>query len=77
MRVAFHVRFRENVGVKFSTVTRLTVILENRNKMSTLDKFEQFYRTIKKNRWYWYFSIFCRFSLAFAFIAAGMPSATR
>ncbi len=72
MRVAFHVRFRENVGVKFSTVTRLTVILENRNKMSTLDKFEQFYRTIKKNRWYWYFSIFCRFSLAFAFIAAGM-----
>lgn len=48
------------------------VILENRNEMNTLNKFEQFYITIKKNRWYWYFSIFCRMSLAFAFIVAGM-----
>lgn len=40
--------------------------------MSTLDKFENFYNTIKKNRWYWYFSIFCRLSLAFAFIVAGI-----
>jgi len=40
--------------------------------MNTLDKFEQFYFTIKSNRWYWLFSIFCRFSLAFGFFAAGM-----
>ena len=40
--------------------------------MNTLDKFEEFYFTIKKNRWHWYFSIFCRLSLAFAFIVAGI-----
>jgi len=34
--------------------------------------FELFYLQIKQNRWYWLFSIFCRFVLAFAFIAAGM-----
>jgi len=38
---------------------------------STL-RFEQFYLKIKGNRWYWLFSIFCRFSLAYAFIVAGM-----
>lgn len=40
--------------------------------MNTLTKFEKFYLEIKGNRWYWYFSIFCRFSLAVAFIVAGM-----
>lgn len=35
-------------------------------------KFENFYREIRGNRWYWYFSILCRVLLAFAFIAAGM-----
>ena len=40
--------------------------------MKTLNKYEQFYIEIKGNRWYWLFSIFCRFSLAFAFIVAGM-----
>ncbi|MCQ0111212.1 DoxX family protein [Zhouia amylolytica] len=40
--------------------------------MNTLTTFEQFYLKIKSNRWYWLFSIFCRVSLAFAFIAAGM-----
>ncbi|SFS91361.1 hypothetical protein SAMN04487906_2060 [Zhouia amylolytica] len=40
--------------------------------MSTLLQFEQFYLTVKRNRWYWLFSIFCRVSLAFAFIVAGM-----
>ncbi len=40
--------------------------------MSTLDKFENFYITIKANRWYWLFSIFCRVTLAFGFIMAGM-----
>jgi hypothetical protein len=40
--------------------------------MNTLSKFETFYLKIKANRWYWLFSIFCRFTLAFAFIAAGM-----
>ena len=36
-----------------------------------LSKFDQYYLTIKGNRWYWYFSIFCRLTLAYAFIAAG------
>ncbi|UWX55246.1 DoxX family membrane protein [Maribacter litopenaei] len=36
-----------------------------------LAQFEQFYLTIKSNRWYWLFSIFCRVSLAFAFLVAG------
>jgi len=37
-----------------------------------LSTYEQFYIKIKENRWYWLFSIFCRLTLAFAFIAAGM-----
>lgn len=41
-------------------------------QMNLLTKFEKFYIEIKGNRWYWFFSIFCRFSLAFAFIVAGM-----
>ena len=36
-----------------------------------LAQFEQFYWTIKSNRWYWLFSIYCRVSLAFAFLVAG------
>ncbi len=36
-----------------------------------LAQFETFYVTIKQNRWYWLFSIFCRVSLAFAFLVAG------
>ncbi len=33
---------------------------------------ESFYFQIKKNRWYWIFSIFCRVALAYAFIVAGV-----
>lgn len=40
--------------------------------MNNLTKFDQFYLEAKKNRWYWYFSIFCRFILAYAFIVAGI-----
>ena len=40
--------------------------------MNSTLRFEQFYLKIKGNRWYWLFSIFCRFSLAYAFIVAGM-----
>jgi len=40
--------------------------------MNTLSKFETFYLIAKENRWYWLFSIFCRLTLAFAFIVAGM-----
>ncbi|WP_411767989.1 DoxX family protein [Winogradskyella sp. A3E31] len=40
--------------------------------MSLLSKFEQHYIKIKGNRWYWLFSIFCRVSLAYAFIVAGL-----
>ena len=40
--------------------------------MNNLSIFDQFYFKIKGNRWYWYFSIFCRLTLAFAFIVAGM-----
>lgn len=42
------------------------------HQLSTISKFEHFYITIKKNRWYWLFALFCRISLAFAFIVAGM-----
>lgn len=37
-----------------------------------MQSFEQFYRYVKDNRWYWLFSIFCRCALAYAFIVAGM-----
>lgn len=40
--------------------------------MKPLSKFELFYAEIKRNRWYWLFSIFCRLTLAYAFIVAGM-----
>ncbi|MEP3836484.1 MAG: DoxX family protein [Algibacter sp.] len=40
--------------------------------MNNLTKFDQLYLKIKANRWYWYFSIFCRLTLAFGFIVAGM-----
>ena len=40
--------------------------------MNNFSKFDQFYFKIKGNRWYWYFSIFCRLTLAFAFIVAGV-----
>ncbi|MEO6488774.1 MAG: hypothetical protein ABIO04_02445 [Ferruginibacter sp.] len=42
------------------------------NPFINFTKFEQFYLKVKGNRWYWYFSIFCRLTLAFAFIVAGM-----
>lgn len=42
------------------------------NQLNDFTKFDQFYLKIKGNRWYWYFSIFCRLILAFAFIVAGM-----
>lgn len=34
--------------------------------------FERYYLKNRTNRWYWLFSIFCRLSLAYAFIVAGM-----
>ncbi len=37
-----------------------------------LSTFEQFYLKIRTNRWYWLFSLFCRLTLACAFIAAGL-----
>lgn len=40
--------------------------------MKLINKFEKIYAAAKSNRWYWLFSIFCRLSLAYAFIAAGM-----
>ncbi len=40
--------------------------------MNYISKFDDFYLKIKGNRWYWLFSVFCRFSLAYAFIVAGM-----
>ena len=42
------------------------------DQLNNFTKFDRFYLKIKGNRWYWYFSIFCRFTLAFAFIVAGM-----
>lgn len=40
--------------------------------MNLLTKFEEHYLKAKSNRWYWLFSIFCRVSLAFGFIVAGI-----
>lgn len=40
--------------------------------MNPTTTFEQFFLNIKSNRWYWLFSIFCRLTLSFAFIVAGM-----
>jgi uncharacterized membrane protein YphA (DoxX/SURF4 family) len=40
--------------------------------MNELSAFERFYLKIKGNRWYWLFSIFCRISLAYAFLVAGI-----
>lgn len=40
--------------------------------MSTLNTFENFYVSIRHNRWYFYFSIFCRLSLAAGFLIAGI-----
>ncbi|MEO5583451.1 MAG: DoxX family protein [Saprospiraceae bacterium] len=42
------------------------------DKLNDFTKFDQFYLKIKGNKWYWYFSIFCRLILAFAFTVAGM-----
>ena len=42
------------------------------NQLNTSSRIDQFYFKIKGNRWYWYFSIFCRLTLAFGFIVAGM-----
>ncbi|UJH91408.1 hypothetical protein LZ575_01070 [Antarcticibacterium sp. 1MA-6-2] len=39
--------------------------------MSFLSRFEQFFIKVKQNRWIWLFSIFCRVSLAFGFLAGG------
>ena len=39
--------------------------------MSFLSGFEQFFLKVKQNRWVWFFSIFCRVTLAFGFIMAG------
>lgn len=50
----------------------LCIIKRNINQLNTLPTFEQFYLKIKGNRWYWLFSIFCRLTLAYAFIVAGM-----
>ncbi|MDA9072164.1 DoxX family protein [bacterium] len=41
-------------------------------ELNNLTKFDQFYLKAKHNRWYWYFSIFCRIILAYAFIVAGI-----
>ncbi len=40
--------------------------------MNILQQFEQYYLKIKENKWHWWFSIFCRLGLAYAFIVAGM-----
>lgn len=40
--------------------------------MNILNNFEEIYLKVKENRWYFLFSIFCRISLAYAFIVAGM-----
>ena len=50
----------------------MCIIKKSSKLKNTFYKFELFYLKSKENRWYWLFSIFCRFTLAFAFIVAGM-----
>lgn len=40
--------------------------------MNLLNKFGQFYRGAKGNRWFHYFAVFCRMTLAVAFIISGL-----
>lgn len=40
-------------------------------KKTLLYRFESYYKEVRSNRWHWYFSIFCRVLLAYAFIVAG------
>ena len=40
--------------------------------MSIFKSFKLFYPKMRSNRWYWLFYLFCRVSLAYAFIVAGM-----
>jgi hypothetical protein len=42
------------------------------DQANDLSAFDRFYLAAKGNRWYWYFSIFCRVSLAYAFTVAGL-----
>ena len=39
--------------------------------MSFLSQFEKFFIQVKQNKWVWFFSIFCRIVLAYAFLAGG------
>ncbi|MEN2280988.1 DoxX family protein [Algoriphagus sp. SE2] len=39
---------------------------------SISNKLENYYYSIKQNRWHWIFQLFCRILLAYAFIVAGM-----
>lgn len=40
--------------------------------MNNLSRFDEFYLNIKGNRWYFLFSIFCRLTLSYGFVVAGM-----
>lgn len=56
-----------------ASIYKASCIINYKSKpLNNLSKFDQFYIEIKHNRWYWYFSIFCRLSLAFGFFVAGM-----
>ncbi|MEB2779733.1 hypothetical protein U3A58_04950 [Algoriphagus sp. C2-6-M1] len=46
------------------------------NKLNISASMESFYLRIKRNRWYWIYSILCRFLLAYDFIVAGMVKNT-
>jgi len=52
-------------------VQHLQNSIPTRPRVSELSRFDRFYFYIKGNRWYWYFSIFCRCSLALGFFFAG------
>lgn len=40
--------------------------------MNLISKLDQIHATIRQNRWLWYFSIFCRVTLALGFIPSGL-----
>lgn len=41
-------------------------------QLNNLTNFDKLYLRARHNRWYWYFSVFCRLILAYAFIVAGI-----
>ena len=73
MGAVCHLLLSLNLRYKLEEGFYLKIVNRTNSKLrKLLSKFEQFYYRVKENGWYFLFSIFCRVSLAYAFIVAGM-----